>query len=349
MFELTDNQKKIGIGVVVVILCALAYYFLYWIKTPTYSLALIREALQKHDVTKFEKHVDLDSLYNKAFEDAIVGQSKITGEDIMSNPFAAGILMAMKPATVSYLKHETIKVVKGQEVKTEKSKKQDSPIAEALSGKFGKQTNEIKDVSTISKEGNIANVLIKIYDSSVKGEYEVKLKMSRLDDDTWRVIEVTNLPEMMVTMDKLYKKRLAEINAPIQKQIEESMKITLDKIYVLGDGNPFFETYKVNIPVTFENLSEKDIEYFKCGINIKDVNGKSLQSGVFSDMKTLKAKTKFSTSLNKKLNQFINEDKKIINNPNGTKAEGIIELIKFSDGTELKLYDTIPEPEKTKK
>ena len=66
---MNENVKKIGLGVVVAILCALAYYFLYWTKTPVYSANIIRESIAKHDVVTFEKHVDMDTLYGKGYDD----------------------------------------------------------------------------------------------------------------------------------------------------------------------------------------------------------------------------------------------------------------------------------------
>ena len=62
---MADKQKKIGLGLIILILCAIAYYFLYFIKTPAYSIKIIQESIQKHDVATFEKHVDLDTLYIK--------------------------------------------------------------------------------------------------------------------------------------------------------------------------------------------------------------------------------------------------------------------------------------------
>ncbi len=89
---MTSSQKKIGIVVIVAIICVAAFYFLYWIKTPTYSLGLVREAVQKHDIEMFEKHVDLDTLYTKGFDEAIVAVNKIQGGTVLSNPLAAGFI-----------------------------------------------------------------------------------------------------------------------------------------------------------------------------------------------------------------------------------------------------------------
>ena len=52
------SKKKIIIAVLVAIVAiALGWYFLYFTKTPVYSLNLAREAVEKHDVNAFKKHV----------------------------------------------------------------------------------------------------------------------------------------------------------------------------------------------------------------------------------------------------------------------------------------------------
>ena len=59
-----NNRKKMLalISVLIIVLAGLGWYFLYFIKTPVYSLNIVREAIAKHDVNKFNKHVDVDNI-----------------------------------------------------------------------------------------------------------------------------------------------------------------------------------------------------------------------------------------------------------------------------------------------
>ncbi len=56
------NQMIAISGLLVVVLCSLAFYFFYWTKTPQYSINLIREAVKTHNTEMFEQYVDLDNL-----------------------------------------------------------------------------------------------------------------------------------------------------------------------------------------------------------------------------------------------------------------------------------------------
>ena len=73
--------------------------FLYWVRTPIYSINIIKEAVQKHDVATFERHVDMDTLYTKAFDDFLVATDKIEGKNSLNNPLAIGFSQMLKGLT----------------------------------------------------------------------------------------------------------------------------------------------------------------------------------------------------------------------------------------------------------
>lgn len=202
---MTNMQKKVGIGAVITVLLLLGFYFLYWIKTPVYSLNLVREAIQKHDVQTFEKHVDLDSVYNKVFDDTLLAQEKITGENITSNPFAFAILQAMKPGIVSIIKNETLSEIQNQEQTPAENKSKNSmqaKLATDLKAKSNFKNVEVKDVSTIDKNGDTAIVAIKLYNKKTDKDFDLKLKMTKLEDGSWKVKEITNWVDFFVNNNK---------------------------------------------------------------------------------------------------------------------------------------------------
>ncbi len=45
--------KKIGLGILAVVILGLAFFFFYVVKTPQYSLYLIHKAVQSHDTVSF--------------------------------------------------------------------------------------------------------------------------------------------------------------------------------------------------------------------------------------------------------------------------------------------------------
>ena len=92
------DKKKLIVGVIVVAVIAIvAFYFGYWVKTPRYSLGLIKEAVATHDLVKFEKHVDIQNLSSRAVDDLVA--SSMSEEDI-NNPFVMGMVTLVKNVAV---------------------------------------------------------------------------------------------------------------------------------------------------------------------------------------------------------------------------------------------------------
>ena len=77
------KNKKIIMAISVVLVAVIAaslFYFFYWIKTPAYSLGLVRTAMEKHDLVQFERHVDLQSVYDRGFDALIQEELSKSGE-----------------------------------------------------------------------------------------------------------------------------------------------------------------------------------------------------------------------------------------------------------------------------
>lgn len=211
---MNENVKKIGLGVVVAILCALAYYFLYWTKTPVYSANIIRESIAKHDVVTFEKHVDMDTLYGKGYDDAIIAIDRIEGNGISTNPFAMGILQMMKPAIVNELKAKTLEEIKGVDNGQSSKKNQATKMAEGLQEKADVKNADFKDITVVSKENGEAIVALTLHNKKFNKDFELKVKMAELQDGTWKLKEFTNLVDFLVEVDKADKAlRASEKNA----------------------------------------------------------------------------------------------------------------------------------------
>ena len=211
---MNENVKKIGLGVVIAILCALAYYFLYWTKTPVYSAKIIRESIAKHDAVTFEKHVDMDTLYSKGYDDAIIAIDRIEKNGISTNPFAMGILQMIKPAIVNELKAKTLEEIKGVDNGQSSKKNQATKMAEDLQEKADVKNADFKDITVVSKGNGEAIVALTLHNKKFNKDFELKVKMAELQDGTWKLKEITNLVDFLVEVDKADKAlRASEKNA----------------------------------------------------------------------------------------------------------------------------------------
>ena len=207
---MSSNQRNIIIGLIIAVVCALSFYFFYWIKTPLYSVNLIRESIQKHDIVQFKKHVDMDTLYRKAIEDMLIAVDKIEGTEIMSNPFSSSIVQILKEPAVELLKEETLVYVEGDQ--ESRPVEEADRFSEELKEKADAENIELKDISVIEERGNRALIAIKLYNSELGKNFTLTVKMNKLVDGTWRIKEITNLVDFFIEVDKAQKEKLIEAN-----------------------------------------------------------------------------------------------------------------------------------------
>ena len=65
---------------------------------------LIADAVRQHDLKTFEKHVDMDNLYSKAYDDVV---AVTFGSDKNANPIILAIVKGIKGLAVPLLTSET--------------------------------------------------------------------------------------------------------------------------------------------------------------------------------------------------------------------------------------------------
>ena len=101
---MSENNKKYILITAALIVIGAALYFFYWMRTPQYTFTQIHEAVQQHDLTKFEKHVDLNSLYAHAYDDVVY---YAFGDPKEANPFLLGIVQSLKSVVVPIMTEQT--------------------------------------------------------------------------------------------------------------------------------------------------------------------------------------------------------------------------------------------------
>ena len=80
------------IGIVVLTVAVTGYYFLYYIKTPEYTVKIIKDAYTSHDVDKVHKHVDIDNIFN-----SYIDQALIDSPEMKNNPLACLLYTSPSP------------------------------------------------------------------------------------------------------------------------------------------------------------------------------------------------------------------------------------------------------------
>jgi len=223
---MSNVLKKIVLGLLILLVLCAAFFFLYVVKTPHYSLYQIHKAVQSHDTVLFERHVDLDTTYSKGLNDLI--SSGLKGKkNIGVDLFAAGIIKAMKPMVVSAMKDATLDSVRrekkkkqvqaptsnGQTARTEKEslKKQKNkiensiPLLQKLKKMLDVSNLKIKDGSVGKVENNAAVVSVILHDEDLNKDFTVNLRMEKQAGDVWQIKEITNFVDVLTEMNDAMK------------------------------------------------------------------------------------------------------------------------------------------------
>lgn len=245
-----DKKKIIGIIIALIIVGACSYFF-YYTKTPTYSLNLIKDSIQKHDVATFKKHVDLDSLISRGYDDLMVINTNDLKDNSPGTAFAKGLIEMMKPTITNALKDGTLRAVESGKWEDTSSNEQAETISvksDQMADRAGIKSASFKAIEYTKKDGKTAIVGIKINEPSLEKDYVLDIKMRELDDGTWQVVEISNLKDYLTELDKAkkiaLKKYADETNVITEKYNKDLAQV--QSTYTQNSPE-FFNKYLENI------------------------------------------------------------------------------------------------------
>ena len=314
-----DKQKKLIAGLLVLVLGALAFYFLYWTKTPEYSLNLVREAVKNHNTEQFERHVDLDSLLNKGYDDFIAYYLKTEGKDLGGfQTLAAGAAQMMKPSLVASLKSEILKSV--SEVKEantptdtgkqDKTKQQVAVLNDNASKIYNKNV-EVKGIKTDSQEPGVSIATIALHNKELEKDFDIKLKMNKLENGQWRVKEITNLIPLLDAIKEAELEKARKIDATVKENIYKNINGYWTEAGVRQTGN-WIPSYTFYMNVDLKNLTDKEIKNIKICTKMFDPNGDYVRTLMFDNIESIGPQAQYTAKAEVKLNEFDSTDKKTI-------------------------------------
>ena len=185
-------KRLLGIiGIVVLTAAVTGYYFLYYIKTPEYTVKIIKDAYTSHDVDKVHKHVDIDNIFN-----SYIDQALIDSPEMKNNPLAMALLPIAKNIALSAIKESIDKDIRGDSVPSDSIKENESSV-QAGAIKNTTQHQSIKSISSKKIDSNKAEIYLDLVNESTQKENRLILKANKLDDGTWKIYEAPNLYEIV--------------------------------------------------------------------------------------------------------------------------------------------------------
>lgn len=356
---MNENSKKYILLAAALIVIGAAFYFFYWMRTPQYTFTQIHEAVQQHDLKKFEKHVDTDSLYAYAYDDIVY---YAFGDPKQANPFLLGIVQSLKNIVVPILTQQTNYYV---ETGSAKDKQEDtvgngsnpaaqpapSPQTEGqqLAEQFKERTGfgimRYEGVESTEQVGKTADVAVKLYDNQLDHTFILHVNMYELDDGSWRLTKITNLKELLKERELATAAKLKQLNSKVQTELDAAVQTTPETITIASSGG-WFPSYTMQASFKLQNISPKSISGLQGFVEIFDQEGMLLQRSPFNEYLTLAPQSASSLSKFFSLNQFKPETIRLLRTDiNAVKWQITISSVSFEDGSKLQLLTKIPKKE----
>lgn len=330
----------------IIIVAAVAWYFFYWLKTPQHSVTLIIDAVKQHDVNTFEKHVDMNSVYGRAYDDLV---TVTFGEETHNNPIIVSIVKSLKPFAIPLLANETRNYVKtGKFMDTAATQEaggganSGTDIVESLKNKTGVRDLRYKGIADTDVNGDSADLGLILHDSSTEQDLRLNVKMVKTDDDLWQLNEVSNLKEFIEARKAGEAKMLAKLNQPLQTRLAEAAEI---KQLGIKKSSVHYSSLiqLLEAEINIRNTSNKNIIYLAGNIELYNDTDELFYVAGFAGNKVLPINSAANYKFDWELNPYIKEDSLIINsNLNNIKWKIYLTGIRFDDATTLELLTEIP-------
>lgn len=196
------NWKKISAIIILLIAITGAWYFLYFIKTPVYSLKLAHDAIQTHNVDEFKKHVDVNSIIDSSYDEIVEAQLDINNiKDSNMRSFLVSISQSLKPKIVHTLTQIVYEKLAGTESTTKEQV--DPGEVQEFMDKTGINALKFKEIGSSTTTDGIADVPLVFHSDKLNKDITLHVEMRKNNDGTWQAFKIKNLKEYIIEINNL--------------------------------------------------------------------------------------------------------------------------------------------------
>ena len=179
--------KKILLCLLLILIGAAGWYFLYWQKTPAYAAGEIQQAVQRKDWDLFQKRVDLNKAYSYALDD-ILAELQIDGKP--QDRLAASLLKSIKKEVVKELIRQT--EIKFQEKAPVSKSMLDKPI-QTLTAYVGSSALSLTDIFQVEEKDGLAIAHVKLHDKDLNKDFTWDVQLEKDVNGNWTATRILNL------------------------------------------------------------------------------------------------------------------------------------------------------------
>lgn len=307
------KYSKIIYALIATALLGAVFYFMYFMKTPAYAVERTIESVRQHNSQEFSRYVDVPSVMGHAFDDCLKAESKINNDNILSNPFAAGILHMLKPSVVDLMNQEALRLVDN---KKEDDQKVVDPVPDAMmrntERRVALQELSFGKFNIEQTDDEHAMLTAAVHNNKLKKDFLLQIELTKQDDGYWKITQVKNLTDLIVQFDAARRAQLAAQNKPVLEKLNNSLQIVDKKLSITSALVNDIREHRLNAVITVQNNTAQTINRAYYDVTITDKEGNAIYSYPehFNGSIHPGAVTHLNTS--KLLNELLPDDKKLM-------------------------------------
>ena len=339
-------MKKFLTFAIVLIVAIFTGGIIYWqyTRTPKYSLWQAKKSIEQRDLASFEKYVDVEGITNSLIDQILeisTEETKPQDEwEQLGEAIGKGLITILKPQLTKIVKQQLVDYVETGKFEEEKKGRESEEPQISLSelwNKAGGRKSVFRGISYVKKEGEIAYVGLAFFQEKYDTSLIMDLKM-RNRGGYWQVAELSNFSEFIRKLDDLETERIAKLNKPIIEAMRKTL--VLESLHKSTTSDRWGFDKKVVFRLKFKNHGQKEIDEYKVALRCKTLDGKVLKSLSITHSDNISPGQTGGGIWSTDVNMFIAGDNTLYETPQSNLDISIeIQYIKFTDGSELKLYE----------
>ena len=251
------KKTLILIGGLIIIVGLGGFLYYRYISSPEYSLKQIKRSYEEHDVTLFEKHMDIKTMTSGILDKTLTEM----GEDLVN---------LMRPQVEEVCRQQILKLIETGEIGEQEGKKGFDELWKKNDAASFKQIKEIK------RDGKVATIGLEFNQPRFDTTLVLNIKM-RDKGSYWQLFDISNIFELSKTIETLEERRVNRLNEEVKKRFFENIKIS--EITLKTETKEYSSKfYALTYNVDFENIGDKNIDMLTCLFDIIDYNGSKVES-----------------------------------------------------------------------
>ena len=192
-----ERKFMMAAGLIVLTIGVLAWYFAYYIQRPAYALAQAAAAIEEHDLTEFQRRVDIASVADAGYDDlTYVLFSRDTSLKESERDASGKFYQSIKGSVTAGLVH-TIEFAVQNDVWTEPEGVDELKGRQlGIDYEYLMECSHLRDTELVSigdlvRDGSAVLATIHVQDGGTGLEFPLQLRMEQ-GDTGWRIVRVAN-------------------------------------------------------------------------------------------------------------------------------------------------------------